>query len=238
MIIFFSPNLRNTLSLNEEESNHCCRVLRLKEGDTIRVVDGKGHLFICEITEARPKKVSVSIIEEQEEQKSRKCKITLIVAPTKNIGRIEWLLEKCVEIGVDRIILAYCKRSERKSVNPERLEKILISAMKQSLKASLPELIAFPSINEIMCDQRLPEGQRFMGYCYKDFPKKSFVKECRPNQDVTILIGPEGDFTPEEVDRAVDAGFVPVTFGDTRLRTETAALYAVEAVHILSDLSN
>ncbi len=236
MIIFYSPDIKETLSLPEEESAHCCRVLRMKEGDQIRVVDGKGSAYECLIEEAHPKHVKVSIIGETAEPKSWPGCMTLVVAPTKNIGRIEWLLEKCVEIGLDRVVLVQCRRSERKNVNAERLEKILISAMKQSLKARLPELVAFPELKDYLQSRPQDGTQRFMGYCDEAYPKRPFVKECNPFDNVEVLIGPEGDFTPEEVELAVKAGFMPVTFGNTRLRTETAALYAVEAYHILYDI--
>lgn len=236
MIIFYSPDLAETMALPEEESAHCVRVLRMKVGERITVVDGRGNRFLCEITDANPRRVGVDIIQKDYAPDGRGRGITLVVAPTKNIDRIEWLLEKATELGVARIVLVKCARSERKNVNPDRLRKILISAMKQSLKTELPDLIAFPSFNEFITMQKDWAGLRVMGYCDEKFPRLSFVKEFRPGQDVNILIGPEGDFSPEEVELAVNAGYQPVTFGDTRLRTETAALYAVEAVHILYDL--
>lgn len=216
--------------LDEVDSGHCCRVLRMKEGDRIEVVDGNGNAYLCEIIDAHHKHVGVEIIEQRVEEKHWKPRITLAVAPTKNIDRIEWMLEKCVEIGVDRIVLLKCKRSERKEVKPERLQKIIVSAMKQSMKARLPEFDGMVPFRQFV-EEQTATGLKVMGYCSKEYPRRELMLEYTPGDDVTIMIGPEGDFSPEEVELAVKCGYLPCTFGNTRLRTETAALFAVSAIH-------
>ncbi|MDE6410227.1 MAG: 16S rRNA (uracil(1498)-N(3))-methyltransferase [Muribaculaceae bacterium] len=231
MIRFYSPDIETTGVLPEIESGHCCRVLRMKEGDIIYVVDGLGHEFECEITDAHPKHTALKIISSKEEPKHWKERIVLAVAPTKNIDRIEWMLEKVVEIGVDEIVLLKCDHSERRNINEERLLKIIISAMKQSLKATLPVFKGLIPFREYM-DSIDTEG-RYMGYCDSETERCDFATSYPGNRNLTILIGPEGDFSPEEVKLAISNGFIPVTFGESRLRTESAALFAVTATHVI-----
>lgn len=234
MIRFYSPDIASDLTLPEIESGHCCRVLRMMEGDRIYVVDGKGMEYECEITDAHSKHTSVMILSEREDPKHWKEKIVLAVAPTKNIDRIEWMLEKVVEIGVDEIVLLRCEHSERKNVNEERLVKIIISAMKQSLKATLPVFKGLVKYRDFI--ESIDTPLKYMGYCAPDVERREFAKEFPGKGDVTVMIGPEGDFSPEEVMLAMNKGFVPVTFGESRLRTETAALFAVTAIHVIDQL--
>lgn len=234
MIRFYSPDIEDTLSLPETESAHCCRVLRLREGDKINVVDGKGNEFICTITDADHRSTSVEIVLKRSEPRHWDVEVTLAVAPTKNIDRMEWMLEKATEIGVDRIVFLKCARSERKEIKDERLRKILVSAMKQSMKATLPDFAGMMKFADFIAT--CGNADKFMGYCSEAYPRKEFVKEYTPQRDAVILIGPEGDFSEEEVAEAVNAGFIPVTFGDTRLRTETAALYSLAALHTINQL--
>lgn len=238
MIRFFAPDIETDTSLPEVESGHCCRVLRMKEGDTIHAVDGKGFVYECIITDANPKKTKLEIISRSKEKQHWESRITLAVAPTKNIDRMEWLLEKAVEIGIDRIIFLKCARSERKDIKTDRLSKILVSAMKQSMKATLPEFCGMKAFKEFIkdLDASKDDSIKIMGYCSEEFPRKELVNVYEHEKDVTLLIGPEGDFSPEEVEMSVKAGFIPATFGNTRLRTETAALYALAAIHIINDL--
>ncbi|MDE6338311.1 MAG: 16S rRNA (uracil(1498)-N(3))-methyltransferase, partial [Muribaculaceae bacterium] len=228
MIRFFAPEIENTLTLPETESGHCCRVLRMKEGATIHVVDGKGGAYECRIINAHPKHTNVEIVTKSHESLHWTPKITLAVAPTKNIDRMEWLLEKATEIGVNEIIFLRCEHSERKDVKDDRMEKILVSAMKQSMKATMPRyfgLIPFKDFVTLI-KKEYSAPVKIMGYCSPEYPRKELVQVYKGGKDVVILIGPEGDFSPEEVKIAVDAGFIPATFGNTRLRTETASLYA------------
>ena len=243
MIQFYTPDIEETLTLPETESGHCCRVLRLKEGDEIESVDGRGHRFRSEITLAHPKHTKVRILQRTDVEPARRHKVTLAVAPTKNIDRIEWLLEKAVEVGVDRIVLVKCEHSERKNVNCERLEKIIVSAMKQSLKASLPQFDGFVQLKEFLKGEAeavsAGDGkQRFVGYCSDEVERRSLAGEYAPGRDAILLIGPEGDFSPEEIDMALKSGFTAATFGEMRLRTETAALYGLQSVHIANDIAH
>ena len=235
MIQFYAPDIEATGLLPESESAHCCRVLRMKEGDEIIVVDGKGKRFCCRIVEAHQKHTAVEITGWEEAGNHWNYPITLAVAPTKLADRMEWLLEKVVEIGVDRIVLLKCRHSERKVMKRERLERVMISAMKQSLKGVLPKIEEMTDFSDFIngCDAG---SQLFFGYCDAAYPRKEFAKECCPGRPTVIMIGPEGDFSPEEVEMAVAKGFVPVTFGKSRLRTETAALYGVTAVHVINQI--
>lgn len=232
MIQFYAPEIESTGTLPESESGHCCRVLRMKEGDTIFVTDGKGHRFECSILEAHPKHTAVEILTMAEIKPWWGFHLEICVAPSKNSDRMEWLVEKAVEIGVDKIILLKCRRSERKSIRTERLEKIAISAMNQSLKANITEITGPIDFNKIVTDGFI--GQKYMGYCDDSIPLRNFADEYSGG-NVRLLIGPEGDFTPEEVEMAMQNGYLPVTFGGSRLRLETAALYAAVAAHVKGD---
>lgn len=236
MIQFYAPDILESRVLPESDSAHCCRVLRMKEGDEIFVVDGKGKRYHCVILEAHPKHTALEILSEETLLNHWKFEITLAVAPTKNIDRMEWLLEKIVEIGVNKVVFIKCERSERKVLKPERLEKVMISAMKQSLKGILPELVPMMSFKEFIESQKYDDNFRCFGYCSENYPRISFARDCPVGRNVVIMIGPEGDFTPEEVESAVEYGFRPVTFGESRLRTETAALYGVTATHVVNSM--
>ncbi|MBO4804243.1 MAG: 16S rRNA (uracil(1498)-N(3))-methyltransferase [Muribaculaceae bacterium] len=231
---FYCPDIADTLTLGEEDSKHCVKVLRMGEGDTIEVVDGNGTLYICRITMAHPKRCAVEVTESVELPPHWGHRIVLGVAPTKNLDRIEWLVEKCVEMGVDRIIPLRCHNSERTVLKTERLKKIMVSAMKQSLKATLPQLDEMTPIAQVMAEPF--DGRRCIAYCDEQLPREerlTLAGVYQPGSDVMVLIGPEGDFSPEEVAAAREAGFVPVTLGESRLRTETAGMMAVACVHAL-----
>lgn len=231
---FYCPDIAATLTLGEEDSKHCVKVLRMVEGDTIEVVDGRGILYTCRITMAHPKRCAIEVLESNHQPPHWGHRIVLAIAPTKNLDRIEWLIEKCVEMGVDRIIPLRCHNSERTVLKTERLKKIMVSAMKQSLKATLPQLDELTPIEQVLA---LPgDGTRCIAYCDALLPReqrRTLAAAYRPGDDVMVLIGPEGDFSPEEVQQARDHGFVPVTLGESRLRTETAGLMAVAAIHSL-----
>ncbi len=232
MIQFYSPDIEATGALPETESGHCCRVLRMKEGDNIFVTDGKGHRFECVILDAHPKHTALEILTMEEISPWWGFQLELCVAPSKNADRMEWLVEKAVEIGVDRITLMKCTRSERKTLRTDRLEKIAVSAMNQSLKTNKTVIEGLIDFKEIVSDGF--EGFKCLGYCDDAYPLRSFAEEYKGG-NVRIWIGPEGDFTPEEVAMAVENGYVPVTFGGSRLRLETAALYAAVATHVIGD---
>lgn len=234
MILFYSPDIRTSGILPPEESAHCVRVLRHKTGDLINVIDGKGFLFNCEIIVSDPKRTEVKIISEKKENHTWENRICIAVAPPKNSERLDWLVEKVVEVGVDEIIPVVCKRSERKQVKEERLQKIVISAMKQSLKAYLPKLHSIMSFSDLM-EYAKAFNNKFIAYCDETLGK-SYLCRVIGNSDTLIVIGPEGDFTPEEVETAMKRGFQPVSLGESRLRTETAALTALQTFHIIMNI--
>lgn len=229
MIQFYAPDIAESKRLDGEESSHCIRVLRKKEGDTIFVTDGKGTRFECRIVKADPRGAELELLNMQTVIKSWSNKITLAVAPTKNADRMSWLVEKATEIGVDRICFIKCKNSERKNINIGRLRRNAISAMNQSLKTLLPEINEMTDIKSILKE----DGEKYFGYCDSDSERSIFAKDFTPGTDVIIAIGPEGDFSEEEVKSLKSAGYKPVTFGDERLRTETAAIYSITAVHVI-----
>ena len=232
---FYCPDIASTMTLGEEDSKHCVRVLRLVEGDTIEVVDGNGILYTCRIAMAHPKRCAVEVLGKETQPPHWGHQIVLGVAPTKNLDRMEWLVEKCVEMGVDRIIPLRCHNSERTVVKTERLKKIMVSAMKQSLKATLPRLDEMTPVEQVMNEPF--DGTRCIAYCDEKLPREqrlTLAGTYRPGGNIMVLIGPEGDFSPEEVQTATTAGFVPVTLGDSRLRTETAGMMAVAFIHALS----
>lgn len=224
MIQFFAPEIETTHSLPPEESSHCVRVLRRQPGDIVQAVDGKGNIFTCTIVAASPKRVDLAIDTVVQQHPTWKGKLVVAVAPTKNMDRMEWLVEKLTEVGFDRFVPLECQHSERRSIKPERLERIAVSAMKQSLKATLPEICEMTPFSRVVSDYS--GYNRYIAYCDRTIPRILFANVYRPNADTLIIIGPEGDFSPEEIKSALDVGFVPVSLGPSRLRTETAALYA------------
>jgi 16S rRNA (uracil1498-N3)-methyltransferase len=236
MIQFFAPDIETTLTLPQSDSQHCVKVLRKVPGDLIEVIDGKGNRFSCRLLEAHPKRATVEIIEKTPLPLFWPNRIAIGVAPTKHLDRMEWLTEKLTEIGVNSITPLLCRYSERKEIKAERLEKIAISAMKQSLKAVCPridEMTPFQKFIESVSDYE----QKFIAHCDDKFERKLFCKEYKPEKDVVIIIGPEGDFSPQEIEIAIANGFVPVSLGEARLRTETAALVACDTCHIINEFS-
>ena len=234
MIRFYAPQLPDVLTLPESDSAHCVRVLRMHSGDVIEAVDGRGTLYRCALCDAHPKRATIEIIERIALPKVWNGSITIAIAPTKHNDRMEWLVEKLVEIGVDRIVPLRCRYSERKDINIERLEKIAVSAMKQSLKAVMPQIEPMMPFSDFIDSTTF--GQRFIAYCDPTIPRCLFAKEYRPSEDTVILIGPEGDFSPEEIRKALDGGWKAISLGNNRLRTETAALVACDTCHIINQL--
>ena len=231
---FYAPDIAKSFTLPEEEAQHCVRVLRMKEGDAIEVVDGVGNLYKSTIIDAHPKHCMVRIDDVQAIKPHWGCHITLAIAPTKNLDRMEWLAEKITEMGVDRIVPLLCRYSERKVLKTERLRKILVSAMKQSLKATLLQLDELTPIKDFR--RNPPSGQKFVAYCDPEIPRRDIAKEYVAGKDVTLLVGPEGDFSKEEIRAALDAGFIPASLGNSRLRTETAGLFGCAVFHAINQL--
>lgn len=237
MIQFYAPNIETSLKLPESDSKHCIRVLRMGEGDVIDVIDGHGNRYQCRIVSGNPKATAVEIISKVTLQLPWSQNFTVAVAPTKHLDRMEWLVEKLTEIGVNRIIPMLCTHSERKEIKTERLEKIAISAMKQSLKTVLPEIWPMTPIKKVVSEINV--SQKFIAYCGDDNMQKRnlLAKEYEYPNDAIILIGPEGDFSPQEVSYCLESGYTPVTLGNNRLRTETAALVACDTFHIISQIN-
>ncbi len=231
MQLFFDPAFKqNQYTLNGEESKHCIKVLRHKIGDTINVLDGKGTIYKGTIKNASPKACEIENVIEEFESK-RNYQIKMAVAPTKNIERFELVLEKATEIGIDEITPILCTHSERKVIKPERLEKILISATKQSLKSYKPQLNPLTTFSDFI--EQIPNNTGLIAHCYpteKKLLKASYI----PQTDVWILIGPEGDFSEEEVTLALKHGIKAISLGKERLRTETAAIVACTTVNIMN----
>ena len=223
-------------TLDAEESRHAVRVLRLREGDELNVTDGRGNLYRCQIVEANDKACVVEASELLSAFHFPLSTLHLAVAPTKNPSRMEWLVEKAVEIGVDEITLLNCDHSERSFLKTDRLEKLAISAMKQSLHTVLPEIHPAVSLRDLLSTFRFPlSTQKFIAHCEADKPRTSLATALQPGKDAVVLIGPEGDFSEEEIALALECGFQPVSLGPSRLRTETAALYAVTAFNLIND---
>ncbi|CAK7030939.1 MAG: Ribosomal RNA small subunit methyltransferase E [Parabacteroides sp.] len=232
MQIFYTPDIAVNSELPEEEAGHCIRVLRLTEGDEILLTDGKGSFYKAAISRAHPKHCEVSILESWRQPALWNGRIHVAVAPTKNMDRMEWFAEKATEIGIDAITCLHCRFSERKEVKTSRLEKILISAMKQSQKATLPQLEGMTDFKAFV--GRSFKGRKFIAHC--EDGKKTLLKQAyHPGEDVLVLIGPEGDFSPEEIHLALENGFEPISLGESRLRTETAALVACHTIHVLNE---
>jgi 16S rRNA (uracil1498-N3)-methyltransferase len=223
MEVFFSADIFGEFfTLNKEESKHIVRVLRKENGDRFFVTNGKGSLFEVEIAEAHPKNCVLKILQEKIEYGKRASSLHIAIAPTKNINRYEWFLEKATEIGIDKISPLICTHSERKVIKPERLEKVIIAAAKQSVKAYFPTLLHISKF-ELFLQNNHP-GNKLIAVCSgKDIIP---IQKALTKGDTIILIGPEGGFSPEEIVMAKEYGFKTVSLGDSRLRTETAGLVA------------
>ena len=222
MYYFFSTDiLENKIILSKDESNHCVKVLRHDIGDTIYVVDGKGMRFTSKILNKTNNCVEAEIIETKELTTKSNYYIHIVMAPTKSSQRFEWFVEKAVEIGVDEISFIKTSNSERKKINIDRLNKIVLTAMKQSLKASLPKINDIKNFDTVV--SRISQENKFIGYL--DDISNDFLSNIAPrNSSYCLLIGPEGDFADNEVDISIQNGFTPILLGTSRLRTETAAL--------------
>lgn len=232
MNLFYQPQITEGVHhLDEEESRHCVKVLRRNVGDALRITDGKGSFYEARITRADPRQCVFSIVNTVREV-AKTYTVHIAVSPTKNADRIEWFVEKATEFGIDTISLIECENSERAFLKTERLRKLAISAMKQSLKATLP------LINDVV------QFEKFIGDCsdagkyiaYVDRENPTHLKDAvKSNQSSVVLIGPEGDFSEREIQQAIASGFVKVSLGKSRLRTETAAIAACHIVNLVNE---
>jgi len=232
MNLFYAPKISGQFyTLSEEESKHIIRVLRMKSGDTVFFTNGKGFLFDCKITDPNPKACEVEIISKNPGKDKRPFQLRMAVAPTKNLNRFEWFLEKATEIGIYDIIPLISSHSERKVVKTERLKRVTTAAMKQSLKSFHPHLEEATKFTDVITQTF--EGDKFIAYINKEVTLE-LSKACQKGRNTLILIGPEGDFSPEEVEQAKQKGFVPVRLGPSRLRTETAAVVACHTINLMN----
>lgn len=234
MQLFYNPNIdkdTQQITFNKEESRHIVKVLRKKEGDTVYLTDGKGYLYTSKINIANDKKCLATIFGATEKELSRDYKLHVAIAPTKNNDRLEWFLEKATEIGIDEITPIITQNSERRVIKKERMEKIIQSAMKQALKFHLPRLNDAIPFSEFL-NQKF-EKKVYIAHC-EEGEKKGMKELIQPKESLTILIGPEGDFSSEEIGQSLNGGCIPISLGKARLRTETAAVVAVQNVAFIN----
>lgn len=241
MYLFYTPDIDKAQFLSEEESAHCVRVLRYTKGDEILLTDGKGYTYNAHITDANPKHCAFEVFHQEKQQRSHNFYLHIAIAPTKNIERLEWMVEKCTEIGVDEITLLLCRFSERKQVREERLAKIILSAAKQSLTPYMPRLNPLTDYKTFI--HQVEQRNRYIAHCYKE-DKREFKDEMLKYSElahsdsvqdgVVVLIGPEGDFSEQEVAESSECGFLPVGLGKSRLRTETAGVVACHTAILLN----
>lgn len=233
MQLFFQEKIETPItSLDEEESRHLVKVLRKKQGDAIRLTNGKGQIFDCVIVEANPKKTSLKVLSSTEVPGDT-YHIHLAIAPTKSPDRMEWMVEKITEMGFHELTLLETMNSERSFLKTDRLQKKVISACKQSLKFRIPVLHQTRKLSELLESQEFNGFQKFIAYVDENH-QNHFFDLARPGEKYLILIGPEGDFDPKEIKSALEQGFQPISLGTSRLRTETAGLAAVQMLQILN----
>lgn len=231
MHVFYTPDILTCPELPEEEAGHCLRVLRLGQGNEICLTDGKGAFYRAEIDTVAGKRCTVRLLETKPQEQAWRGYLHIAMAPTKNMDRTEWFAEKATEIGLNELSFLNCRFSERRVLKMERIERIVVSAMKQSLKATMPLLDEMTDFGRFIRQDF--EGQKFIAHCYEG--EKPLLRDVvRPGERALVMIGPEGDFSPEEVEEAVGRGFQPVSLGRSRLRTETAALVACHTLHLLN----
>jgi len=233
MHVFYTPDINSAeYMLNEEESRHCMKVLRLVVGDMVHLIDGRGGLYEAEIINESKRNVTLHVLKTTSEYQKRNHRLHIAVAPTKNIDRLEWFLEKATEIGIDEITPLICDRSERKVVKEDRLNKVITSAVKQSLQAYHPQLNDAVNYKEFIAKHSA--DNKMIAHCIEGEPRQFISDVISAGQSCLILIGPEGDFSPNEIQQALQNNFKPLTLGNTRLRTETAALAACFEVNYLN----
>ena len=236
---FYVPEAAQQEELPQDEALHALRVLRLKGGDELFLMDGVGSFYRAQVTMAASHHCYYEILEEMPQERQWKGHFHLAIAPTKMIDRIEWMVEKATEVGVDELSFLNCQFSERKQVRTDRLEKIVVSAVKQSHKAWKPVINEMISFKQFIEQPR--EGRKYIAHCYEEVPRKNLFDElCKPldTSDVTVLVGPEGDFSIDEVKLAVAAGYESIDLGKSRLRTETAGLSAVMMMQLAQQMNN
>lgn len=233
MQIFYAPDINgNTYSLDEKESKHLIRVLRMAKGESVKLIDGNGNLYEGIISNPDQNKCSIDITGKIKDFERRNYRLHIAISPLKNPERFEWFIEKSVEIGIDEITPLLCRNTEKPGIKRERLNNLIISAMKQSLKATKTILNEPTSFKDFINKDLM--GIRMIAHCDKSNERKNVSEVYSKNDNSIILIGPEGDFTRDEVDSAVNRGFLPVHLGQSRLRTETAGIAACHSVYFIN----
>ena len=236
MELFYTNDIDTaSCRLDADESAHCVRVLRHRVGDTIHVIDGEGTLLTCRLTDDSPRGAQAAILERQADWGAHPYRLTVGCCPTKNNDRFEWFVEKATELGVDSIVPLIGDRSERKVYKTDRAARIALSATKQSLKARIPLIEEPVSVKSFVASAPQDDSLKLIAYCFEGETLRTSIKEALKGYDGTeimVLIGPEGDFSPEEAQLAIGHGYIPIHLGNSRLRTETAAVTAVEAVYL------
>ena len=237
MNLFYTPDINTgTYTLNKEESAHCVLVFRLKIGSEIHLTDGIGNLYKAVLVDNNPKACVVEIRETINEFEKRNFNLHIAMAPTKNIARVEWFIEKATEIGIDEFTFLLCDHSERLNIKTERLHKIVTSAVKQSIKAYHPVIHGALKFKDLIKKYQTFTGKKYLAYCNDDMIKRVSLKDnYKKGEDALILIGPEGDFSKHEVDLAIENGFKLITLGKSRLRTETAAVAACHTINLINE---
>ncbi len=233
MQIFYTPDIREDIHiLNEKESRHSVRVLRMKKGDPVRIIDGKGNLFEGIITDPDARGCSVRILNKKENFEKRSYSLHIAISPLRNPGRLEWFTEKCVELGTDEITPLICRNTEKHNIRTDRLQNLIISAMKQSVKTNLTKLNNPVGFNDFISTER--KGKLIIAHCNHRFSRNSIKDIYDKGEDAVILIGPEGDFSEEEILAATGRAYCPVHLGPSRLRTETAGIAACHSIYLIN----
>jgi len=233
MQIFYAPEIiGDTYTLNQKESRHLIRVLRMSLGAEVKLIDGNGNLYEGIICNPDQNKCTIDITSKIKDFEKRNYRLHIAISPLKNPERFEWFVEKSVEIGIDEITPLICKNTEKRVIKAERINNIIVSAMKQSLKAKKTQLNAPCQFNEFL-NNNIPDV-KIIAHCNDSFSRRKISEVCSKDEDVTILIGPEGDFDKEEMNNAMMKGFVPVHLGQSRLRTETAGIAACYSVYFIN----
>ena len=235
MNIFYAPDItKDNYTFSETESKHIVRVLRLKSGELINIIDGKGSFYTAKIINENPKKCQVVVETIEKDYDKRDFNLSIAIAPTKNNDRFEWFCEKATEIGIDKIIPIISFQSERRNIKPDRFKKKIISAVKQSLKAYMPEFTELVKFKDLI--EKDFDGKKYIAHCNDAVKKINHLKDLyKKGEDVLVLIGPEGDFTPEEVEQAIENGFEEITISKSRLRTETAGIVTAEIINLINE---
>lgn len=232
MQLFYLDNIDSKIiTLSREESRHAVKVLRKKSGDTLNIIDGNGGMYVASIVNPDERGCSATIIEKIDNYEKLPYNLHIAISPTKNIDRTEWFLEKATEIGIGEFSMLLTEHSERKKINDERLDKVIISAMKQSIKAYKPKLNPLISFKDFI-SQDFGSCECYIAHCSNNFSRTHLKDAISKGRDIVVMIGPEGDFSDKEIKLALERGFKSISLGTSRLRTETAAIFATSIVSI------